>query len=266
MLLVSTSHSPSPETVEASKRIAAELGCRWVPRGGMSVRKLSQAYGASSLFLQADDQLKLYADLVPDLSSPEPIPMFFHPSMSFVRVKRLMQGEGDALMECSAAAPGDCVLDCTAGLASDSIVFSYVVGPSGRVTAVESAPSLHMLIREGLARYRTHLEPFNEAMRRIEVKRGDHERILEQLPDCSVDIVYFDPMFRNPIEDSSGIQPLRRMANHSPLSETAIRHARRVARKRIVLKEHRDGGEFERLGFERFNRSGTKITYGVIQL
>jgi 16S rRNA (guanine1516-N2)-methyltransferase len=232
----------------------------------MSVRKLSQAYGASTLLLQADNQLKLYADIEPDLSSTEPIPMFFHPSMSFVRVKRLMQGEGDALIECSAAAPGDSVLDCTAGLASDSIVFSYAVGPEGHVTTVESAPALHMLVREGLAHYKTHLEPFNEAMRRIEVKWGDHERVMEQMPDCSVDIVYFDPMFRSPIEDSSGIQPLRRLANHSPLSETAIRHAKRVARKRIVLKEHRDGGEFERLGFERINRSGTKITYGVIQL
>ncbi|MDF2816048.1 MAG: hypothetical protein K0Q81_2248, partial [Paenibacillus sp.] len=32
------------------------------------------------------------------------------------------------------------------------------------------------------------------------------------------------------------------------------------------LKEHRDDGEFERLGFERMIRSGTKIAYGVIQL
>ncbi len=240
------------------------------------MNKLAQSYRVTQLLLQADDQLKLYTDLImepsdsrseanPNLSA-EPTPMFFHPSLSFVRVKRLMRGEGDALIECSGAEPGDIVLDCTAGLASDSIVFSHVVGPEGRVTAIESEPALHMLIREGLSHYETHLESFNDTMRRIEVKLADHTRELEKLPDRSVDIVYFDPMFRSPIEDSSAIQPLRRLANHKALSEHAIEQARRVARKRIVLKEHRDGDEFNRLGFERLFRSGTKIAYGVIHI
>jgi hypothetical protein len=274
-VVVTTSHTPSSESVAASKRIAAEMGCRWVPRGGKSIRKLAQAYGSSHIMLQADDQLKLYMDVKTDKDSSltlsdnvntEPSPMFFHPSLSFVRVKRLLRGEGDALIECSGAVPGDSVLDCTAGLASDSIVFSYAVGPTGHVTAIESESALHMLIREGLARYETHLAPFNEAMRRIQVVLGSHVHLLGQMPDRSVDIVYFDPMFRSPIDDSSAIQPLRRLANHSPLSKAVIEQAARVARKRVVLKEHRDDGEFERLGFERMIRSGTKIAYGVIQL
>lgn len=268
MFVVTTSHTPSAESIAASKRIAAEWGCRWVPREGKSIRKMLDSYGASPILLQADDQLKLYMGLDHELdpAGTEPAPMFFHPSMSFVRVKRLLQGEGDALMECAAVQPGDTVLDCTAGLASDSIVFSFAVGSTGHVTAIESEPALHILVREGLANYKTHLPSFNEAMRRIEVKQGDHMQILEQLPDRSVDIVYFDPMFRSPIHDSSGLQPLRRLANHNPLSESTILQARRVARKRIVLKEHRDSGEFERLGFERWVRSGTKIAYGVIPI
>lgn len=266
MLLVSTSHTPMPATVEASKRMAQEMGWRWVPRAGMSIRKLMRTYGASELMLQADDELKLYTNLDGDPSEPAPNPMFFHPSMSFVRVKRLLQEEGDTMVEVSGVAEGDVVLDCTAGLASDSIVFSFVAGPKGRVIAVESAPALYMLVRVGLSRYETHLERFNEAMRRIELQCDDHERVLERMPDRSVDIVYFDPMFRHPIEESSGIQPLRQLANHEPLSESAVRQAMRVARKRVVLKEHRDGDEFKRLGFERQFRPGTKIAYGVIML
>ncbi|MDF2671063.1 MAG: SAM-dependent methyltransferase [Paenibacillus sp.] len=274
-MVVTTSHTPSEESIDSSKRIAAELGCRWVPRGGKSIRKLAQTYKTPHIMLQADDELKLYMDVLNEDDpgndshhnvSVEPAPMFFHPSLSFVRVKRLMRGEGDALIECSGAERGDSILDCTAGLASDSIVFSYAVGGEGHVLAIESEPALHMLIREGLAHYKTHLPSFNEAMRRVEAKLGSHEQILKDLPDKSVDIVYFDPMFRSPIDDSSAIQPLRKLANHSPLSLEAIEQAKRVARKRIVLKEHRDDGEFERLGFNRMFRSGTKIAYGVIQL
>jgi 16S rRNA (guanine1516-N2)-methyltransferase len=256
-MLVTTSYKPSPETVEQSRRIAQELGCRWVPRGGLSIRKLMNRYGMQPVLLQTDEGLKLYANA-------DDAPMFFHPSMSFIRAKRLLNGEGDAMIEASGAEKGDRVLDCTAGLATDSIVFSFVVGPEGRVTAVESQAPVYILIREGLSRYVTHLDAFNEAMRRIEVRHAGHLDVLRSMDDNSVDIVYFDPMFRQPIDDSSAIQPLRHVANPDPLSIEAVEQAKRVARKSVVLKEHRDGGEFDRLGFTRIFRPGTKIAYGVI--
>lgn len=90
--------------------------------------------------------------------------------MALVRVKRMLRGESDLLIEASGAAPGDVIVDCTAGLASDSIVFSFAVGAQGSVTSVESEDIPAMLIHEGLAAYESEVTELNEAMRRISVK------------------------------------------------------------------------------------------------
>ncbi|UJF36021.1 class I SAM-dependent methyltransferase [Paenibacillus hexagrammi] len=166
--------------------------------------------------------------------------LFFHPSMAQVRIKRLLRGEPDLLLEAAGVTAGDSVVDCTAGLASDSIVFSYAAGHTGTVTAVESEAVPAMLISEGLRTYESEIPELNEAMRRIHVIRMNHRIYLEQLDSKSVDIIYFDPMFRNPIDESSSISPLRARANYDALDVAAIEQARRVARKSIVLKEHRD--------------------------
>lgn len=255
-MLVTTSYSPSPDAEARAKQLAAELGVRYVPRGTSSVRRLGERYRDSRFMLVSERELHYYGD--------GDAPLFFHPSLSFVRVKRLMNGENDGLVEITGAKPGDRILDCTAGLGADSIVFSYVAGAEGSVTAVESEPALYTIVKEGLASYKTHLEPFNEAMRRVRMKLGHHLDVLRMMPDDSFDIVYFDPMFRQPVEESSGIGPLRQAANHEPLTEGAIREAVRVARRSVVLKEHRDSGEFERLGFHQPPRTRTKIAYGVI--
>ena len=191
---------------------------------------------------------------------------FFHPSTASIRVKRLIQGEKDALMECSQMKPGDSVLDCTAGMASDSIVFSHTGGSDSSIIALESEFIPFLLLREGLNDYESDIHSLNEAMRRIQVKHMDHLSYLKKLPDKSIDIVYFDPMFRSPIENSMAISPLRVIANHQPLREETIREAMRAARKTVVLKEHRDSQEFDRLGFSQVHKTYSKIAYGVIQL
>jgi 16S rRNA G966 N2-methylase RsmD len=255
-MLVTTSYSPSREAEEKAKRFAEELNVRYVSRGSASVRRLGERYRDKRFLLVTERELHYYGG--------GETPLFFHPSLSLVRVKRLLNGEPDGLIEISGAVPGDVVLDCTAGLGSDSIVFSYAVGETGEVTAMESEPALYTIVREGLQAYETHLETFNAAMRRVRMKLGPHLEELRARADKSVDIVYFDPMFRDPVEESSAIGPLRQVANHAPLSLEAIREAVRVSRKCVVLKEHRDSGEFERLGFGQPARTRTKIAYGVI--
>ena len=102
----------------------------------------------------------------------------------------------------------------------------------------------------------------NEALRRITLQCMDHKSWLTSQPDKSIDIVYFDPMFRQPLHDSSSMQPLRSLANREALDMESVHQAIRVARKSVVLKEHRDSEEFNRLGFERKHMN--KIAYGVI--
>lgn len=255
-MLVTTSYSPTRAAEERAKRLAGELGVGYVARGTSSVRRLAERHRDSHFLLVTEKELQYYGE--------GGAPLFFHPSMSLVRVKRLMNGENDGMIDVSGAAPGDRVLDCTAGLGADAIVFAYAVGAEGQVTAMESEPALYTVVREGLLAYETHSQPFDAAMRRVRLKLGDHLEELRSLADNSVDIVYFDPMFRQPVEQSNAIEPLRRLANHAALDKEAIRQAVRVARKSVVLKEHRDSGEFERLGFGLPLRTRTKIAYGVI--
>lgn len=242
-----------------AKLLASKLQAQWVPRQDLSIEQLRLRYGATVILLNTKQGLRLYS------SSDSKQPLFFHPSMAALRIQSLVKGDGDALLEATQVAEGDKVLDCTAGLASDAIVFSHLVGATGRIIALESEKPLHLLIQRGLATYKSESPELNTAMRRIELLQEEHKEYLERLPDRSVDIVYFDPMFRQPLEDSVAINPLRGIANAAALEGETIRQAIRVARKRVVLKEHRSSDQFERLGFTRLPRAHSKIAYGVIE-
>ncbi|MZQ87384.1 SAM-dependent methyltransferase [Paenibacillus sp. 5J-6] len=257
-MIVTTSFDPSGDIVSKARRLAAQYGGRFVARRKYSLEYLRKDNKDSSLLLVTRDEIRYYEDDHPAA--------FFHPSMALVRVKRMLKGESDLLIEASGAAPGDAIVDCTAGLASDAIVFSYAVGAQGSVTAVESEDVPAMLIHEGLALYESEVAELNEAMRRISVIKLHHLAYLQQLGSKSVDVVYFDPMFRSPIEESQAISHLRRNANDEAVTLDSIEEAKRVARKSIVLKENKDSKEFARLGFEHVLRSTTKTTYGVIRL
>lgn len=106
----------------------------------------------------------------------------------------------------------------------------------------------------------------NEALRRIDVRLGDHLEYLKAQPDNSIDIVYFDPMFRVPMTDSAAISPLRKFANPAALSTESVAEAVRVARKTVLLKEKALSGEFARLGFTELLRTSAKTSYGVITI
>ena len=105
-----------------------------------------------------------------------------------------------------------------------------------------------------------------EAMRRIEVVNADCGEFLKTCADKSFDAVYFDPMFRRPIHKSSGLNPIRPLADSRPLTPEIIREACRVAKLRVVMKEHSGSEEFSRLGFKIL--SGGKyssVAFGVIE-
>jgi 16S rRNA (guanine1516-N2)-methyltransferase len=256
--MVTTSYEPSAQLLDKAKLIAASWQENFVPRGKLSLQRLRQKYGQSAILLVTNKEIRYYVDDQPAV--------FFHPSMAAIRVKRLLSGQTDLLLEVSGVGQGDTVLDCTAGLASDSIVFSLAVGSQGAVTALESERIPALLIQEGLAVYDSEIPELNEAMRRVQVRHADHCAYMQSLEPQSVDTVYFDPMFRSPIKESSSILPLRELANREAISVEALKQAKRIARRSIVLKEQRGSGEFARLGFETILRSNTKITYGVIRL
>ncbi|MFF2089748.1 class I SAM-dependent methyltransferase [Paenibacillus sp. NPDC058174] len=258
-MIVTTSDKPSLNASTQAKRLAVELGASYRPRGRDTLRQIASSMEDCRLLVVTEREVRFYEGQTES-------PLYFHPSMAFVRVKRLRKGETDPMIELSGCRAGDRVIDCTAGLGSDSLVFSYAAGELGTVTALESEPVLCAIVREGLSMYKSGLADVDAALRRIELLNSHHLSYLKGLPDNSVDIVYFDPMFRQPIHESSAIQPLRTLANASALSEEAVAEAIRAARKTVMLKEHRDSGEFARLGFERRHVNTSKIAYGVIEV
>lgn len=257
-MIITTGETEAPELVERARRLAEETGCPYIKRSGQSLRKLAEKTGDEDVLVILQERVRL--------GGPGKETLEFHPSMGYVRLKRVLRGEPDLMLEAAGMKEGDSVLDCTAGLGTDSLVFSVKGGAESRVTALESSFPLYVLLKEGLQTYTSSLPQSDEAMRRINVKHGHHREYLQSLPDKSVDIVYFDPMFREPVAESASINPLRHYANGEPLDEQSVREAVRVARKSVVLKEKSGSGEFSRLGFLVPGRVRSKITYGVITI
>ncbi|GFR38292.1 hypothetical protein PRECH8_15880 [Insulibacter thermoxylanivorax] len=258
-MIVTTSFRPSPRLVEEAERWAEQLGLRLVKRGNRTISALQRRYKVRDVLVVTEEGLRCYREANP--------PLFFHPGSAFFRIKRMLAtGEQEPLLTIPGVQPGDTIVDCTAGLCSDALTFSYAVGERGRVIAIEADPTVSLIVREGLRTYETELPEVNEAMRRIEVMQGDHRKILSGMPDRSADIVYFDPMFRSPIEESSGIAPLRSFACEQPITAEAVAEARRVARRAVVMKELRGSSQFAKLGFVEDDRRNSKIAYGVIRI
>lgn len=258
MIITTGRGEATEELVERAKALALDTGFPYVPRHRTSLKKLVQSLGDTVALIVLDGGARLVR--------PGHLPIEYHPSMGYVRVKRVIKGENDPMLEATGVQVGDTVLDCTAGLGSDSLVFAVKVGPEGKVISLESSADLAALLKEGLGHYVTDLEEVNQAMRRIEVKQTHHLDVLRDMPDNSVDVVYFDPMFREPLMASAAINPLREFANSDALCMESIQEALRVARKSVVLKEKWGSPEFARLGFRMIERNNSKITYGVIFL
>lgn len=258
-MLVTTGINPSPQSEKLSKQISEDYQLKWVPRGNRSLVKLKMLHNQSQIVIVGDHELR-YLD-------QDDHYMFFHPSMAMVRMKRLLKGEKDNMLVASLVREGDQIIDCTMGLASDAIIYSHAVGHTGKVIALESSPIPYLLAREGLTTYESGVPELQEAMSRIQVVQVDHLEYLKSLPDRSADIVYFDPMFRQAAAGSA-MEPLRELAEHKALRIEAIDEARRVARRKVVLKEQTGSGEFTRLGFEyrrgTYSNRSAKIVYGVI--
>lgn len=237
---------------------AARLGIPYVQRGRQPLPEMRAEYGVDYILVAKQGQLKL------EMEGGE---LFFHPNMAHLRLKNLRIGKGDRMVEALGLQRGMSVLDCTLGLGADAIVESFAVGPEGSVMALESEPLIEVVISYGLAHALADNWPMQEAMRGIRTACTEALAYLQAQPDDAVDVIYFDPMFRHPLNASKGLAPLRRLADPSPVSPEVIKAACRVARRRVVLKENARSLEFERLGFPKIAGGRySKVHYGVMEL
>lgn len=182
--------------------------------------------------------------------------------MALLRMINLLKGEADRFLEAAEIRKGDCFLDATMGLGSDTLLASWAAGQSGQVTALESSPLIYALVREGITEMSSLRPPklknalkeraWSELIRgteKIMLFHSDHLDYLRSLKDRSYDIVYFDPMFNSTVDSSASIKPLKLWSDSTGLRLEAVEQACRVARRKVLLKERKGSGEFDRLGF-----------------
>lgn len=256
--VVTTARKWNEDTIRLAQETAAKLGIGYAPRQRLSVGEVRERWHVDCVLVAKQDMLVL------DTPAGE---LFFHPNMAHLRLKNIRTGDGDRMTEAMNLKRGMSVLDCTLGFGADSIVASYAVGPEGSVTGIESQPLIEAVVSCGLQHYKGGSLYDVEAMRRVQTVCADSLSYLKGQPDKSVDVVYFDPMFRHPLLDSTSLDPLRTVANHAPLTAGHIKEAQRVARRRIVFKETSRSSEFARLGFSRIEGGKySKVHYGVIVL
>ena len=250
--------------------LSFELGCPFVSRLESSFAALARQYNSKVIVVVGERKISAR------IGEGE---FFFHPSMALLRLMNHFKGQQDRMAGAMGLEAGMKVLDCTMGYGSDALVTSSLAGPGGVVVGLEGSPVVAALVKSGLRRYQVKdhagLDPVKarvlrslpEAMLRIEVVNSEHRAYLMRCPDKSFDVVYFDPMFRKPCGESASMDPLRELAVPEPVDVEAVREACRVARRRVVMKEGRYSGEFERLGF-RVVAGGkySEVAFGVIEV
>lgn len=201
----------------------------------------------------------------------------FHPSMAIIRLINLLRGGTDRYLEATQLKAGDSLIDTTLGFGTDALIGAWAVGEKGSVLAIEQSPILAAFVHDGLNHF-TEIIPnaknkvkqdawvtLARASRQIEVRWGEHREYLKHIPSSSVNVVYFDPMFRSTCKQSDSILPLHRWSDHNPLDHEAVLEACRVARNRVVLKERKNSSEFRRLGFDiLLGGRYSSVDYGII--
>jgi hypothetical protein len=256
-MIVTTAGRTNEEMVGLANQIAHELNITFVPRKKRSILDIQKEV-CDDCFVVGKERIELF-----------PLggggPCFFHPNSAMFRIKRLIQGETDPFREATNLSLGKSFLDCTLGLGSDSIVASYITGETGKVTGCEGNPYLSFVVANGLKTWNDGSPLVLEAMRRIEVKSILAYQYLKLQPDNSYDCVYFDPMFEENISESNGIKGLLKLAIYDTLTKETIHEAYRVAKDRVVLKDHFRSTRFETLGFSVRVRKTAKFHYGIME-
>lgn len=257
-LLVTTIQSPSCIIEEGARQIATTLQVPFIPRDRHSLSALKKIYQVDNIVVITKN-----GPIVHTLGGE----YFFHLNMAELRIKNLLNGKNDHMITAMSLTAGMSVLDCTLGLATDAVVASFIVGQTGKVIGLEASPILALIASYGLQHFTHDEEDITKALRRIQVIPKHCYEVLRSLPDNSFDIVFFDPMFRQPIYSSSNLKPLRYLADNSPITESALSEACRVASKRVVIKETSHNNEFERLGITTtYGGKYSSIQYGVIKV
>ena len=255
-MIITTSQKASPTIKKESLELANSLGLSYVERHKKPI---------SELFL-VDNPIAVVSNKKITIHFNEEQEHSFHLSMAQLRILRLERNEEDHLVRAIETLTHESskhisIVDCTLGIGSDSIVMAYAF-PNANITGLEASYPIWLSTWFGLRHYEHDNDVVTEVLRRIEAIHCDFESYLSDLPDKSMDILYFDPMFEVPIEESPQFKPLRGHTFEGAIKRNVIEEAKRVSRLGFIIKERpfssvfKDfppmkwvGGKYSRIGY-----------------
>ena len=239
-----------------AKGISKDLNISYIKRENFSIKKTILKEQVDYLLVVEKDKL-----VIKGLDST----LFWHPNMSELKIKSIKQGNKEAIIEAIQLEEGNSILDCTLGLAGDSLIFSTIVGNSGVVIGTEVNKYIAYLSKSGLENYSE--DSIEKNVKNITVINESYENYLLKQSDNTFDVVYFDPMFKEPNKKSTTINSFRDFADHRGLTKEILNEALRVCKKRVVIKERLGANDFEKLGIEKCygGKKDGSIIYGVIE-
>lgn len=258
MMFVTTAGRTDEKMLLKARLIAKELNIPFEARRKRSIHALQENIQDSCIVV-GKERLELF-------TYGETEPFFFHPNSSMFRIKRLLAGEQDPFVNACQLAKGHRFLDCTLGLASDSIVASHVVGNEGKVVGIEGNRYLAYLVQQGLQTWESDISEVNCALKGVEVVPSLALEYLKNCEDNSFHIVYMDPMFDETITESDGIKGLSQIALYEDITAEMVHHAKRVAKHRVVLKDHFRSKRFEKHDFNVQKRKTAKFHFGILEI
>lgn len=126
------------------------------------------------------------------------------------------------------------VLDGTAGLGKDAFLLANI---GCEVLLLERSEIVHALLRDGLMRAAQEEGELASAVARMELQRGDFLDF--DKPTALFDVVYLDPMFpvrRKTAKVKKDMALLQQLLGHQADNGVLLEHAKKIARKRVVVK------------------------------
>lgn len=204
---------------------AASIGAVFVPRRGQTVEQLRRRYGT--------EHLLIYTSRGPVIERDEG-KHFFSLNMAELRIQQLRKGKPDHLLEAFGADRPVSVLDATCGFGADAIVASFGLPAGSAVTALEAVPQMAAVTGWGFSHFVHETCDVTQALRRITLY---NENYRTYLANCQkpYDIIYFDPMFSQPVQASCQFQPVRAIMDHEELTMESLERAMHIS-KRVVVK------------------------------
>ena len=269
LTIVSTKKKPSLEDIKRAKEISKALNLPYFKRGKLTIEKLFKK--VKEIFKTDKVRLLLVENLNLKLITPNKKELFFHPGLLKIRFLNILKKEkqnidsnDDLFYKVLDLKEGDLVLDCNLGLCQDALLCAYKT--KNTVIGLEIDKVIALVVRDGLKKYNFtgKMKIFNKLKENLYTVCIDNKKYLETAKDNSFDVVYFSPMFINPKWECSQMMPLREIAIKSFPDKETLENAKRVARKRVVIKINKGAHElFDYLNDFEIVKAQTRLEYLV---